>query len=25
MGLGPASGVPEVIQTAGLLPRPTPA
>jgi hypothetical protein len=25
MGLGPASGVPEVIETAGLLPRPTPA
>ncbi|HEV3463156.1 MAG TPA: methylenetetrahydrofolate reductase [Actinomycetota bacterium] len=25
MGLGPASGVPEVIEAAGLLPRPTPA
>jgi methylenetetrahydrofolate reductase (NADPH) len=25
MGLGPTSGVPEVIQTAGLLPRPSPA
>jgi 5,10-methylenetetrahydrofolate reductase len=24
MGLGPAAGVPEVIETAGLLPRPTP-
>jgi hypothetical protein len=25
MGLGPASGVPEVIHAAGLLPRPAPA
>jgi 5,10-methylenetetrahydrofolate reductase len=25
MGLGPTSGVPEVIETAGLLPRPSPA
>jgi 5,10-methylenetetrahydrofolate reductase len=24
MGLGPASGIPEVIETAGLLPRPKP-